>query len=98
MGINANTLLLGVIGHPIRHSMSPSIHNPSFEKLGINAVYVAFDVEKEKLGDAIKGVKALGIKGLSVTIPHKVKIMEYLDGIDELSKMIGAVNTVKNEG
>jgi len=95
MEINANTALYAVIGCPIRHSLSPIIQNVAFRHHGLNAVYVAFEVED--LASAIKGVRSLGIKGLSVTVPHKVKIMSFLDGIDETAKEIGAVNTVVNQ-
>jgi len=91
---DATTHIYGIIGHPVRHSLSPVMHNSAFRLLGINAVYLAFDVTN--LEAAITGVKALGIKGLSVTIPHKEKIMRYVDEIDDMSKRIGAINTVIN--
>ncbi|EEM03947.1 shikimate dehydrogenase [Bacillus pseudomycoides] len=86
--------LYGVIGNPIGHSLSPLMHNDAFEYLNIDAHYHAFLVEEETLGEAVKGLKALGVSGFNVTTPHKVSIMKYLDEIDPLAKQIGAVNTV----
>ncbi|AFS78375.1 shikimate 5-dehydrogenase AroE [Gottschalkia acidurici 9a] len=97
MIIDANTNLYCLIGHPISKSLSPEIHNYSFKKNGINAKYIALDVSTEDLEDAVKGIKALGIRGCNVTIPHKIDIIKYLDEIDEEAELLGAVNTVKNE-
>jgi len=94
MKINTETRICAVIGNPIAHSLSPLIHNAAFRERSINYVYVAFQVEDLK--GAIAGVKALGIKGLSVTIPHKIEIIKYLDEIDPLALAIGSVNTVVN--
>ncbi len=91
---DANTTLYGILGHPVRHSLSPAMHNAAFRQQDINAVYLAFDVTD--LRDALKGVKALHIKGLSVTIPHKEEIIAHLDHIDPVASRIGAVNTVVN--
>ncbi len=87
----------GIIGDPVSHSLSPIMHNLAFRELGIKAVYGAFRVSPHNLSKAIEGVKALNIKGLSVTIPHKETIMEYLDEIDPVALKIGAVNTVLNK-
>jgi shikimate dehydrogenase len=89
--------LYGVIGDPIAHSMSPLMHKSAFEDKGIDAEYVRFHVKKEQLPDAILGIKALGIQGVNVTVPHKEHVMPLLDGIDPLAKAIGAVNTIANE-
>lgn len=86
--------LYGVIGDPIRHSKSPVMLNSAFQAAGINAVYGAFHVKPEQLGEAIAGVRALGFGGLNVTIPHKVHVMDYLDDMDESARMIEAVNTI----
>lgn len=86
--------LYGVIGNPIGHSLSPVMHNDAFEHLNMDAHYHAFLVEEELLGEAVRGLKALGISGFNVTTPHKVAITEYLDEIDPLARKIGAVNTV----
>ncbi len=90
--------IFGVIGYPIAHSMSPDMHNDSFKHLGIQATYLPFAVRPEDLQDAIKGMKAIGIQGFNVTIPHKTNIMPFLDKIDSLAAEIGAINTVKLEG
>ena len=89
--------LFGVIGDPIAHSMSPAMHNDLFELYGIDAVYLPFHVSKGNLEDAVKGLKALGVSGFNVTIPHKTDIIPHLDRVDPLAQAIGAVNTVKNE-
>lgn len=89
--------MFGVIGDPIAHSMSPAMHNDLFELYGIDASYLPFRVLKDDLEAAVKGLKALGVSGFNVTIPHKTEIMQLLDKIDPLAEAIGAVNTVKNE-
>jgi shikimate dehydrogenase len=94
MNINTKTELFAVIGNPIEHSKSPLIHNVALGEAGINAIYMAFKVKNVKR--AIEAMKEFGIKGYSVTIPHKLEVMEYLDEIDPLAKKIGAVNTVNN--
>lgn len=90
--MDSATELYCLIGNPVAHSMSPEIHNSAFQKVGINACYLAFKVED--LNGAMKGFRALGIKGASVTIPHKIKIIRLLDEIDSTAKVIGAVNTI----
>jgi shikimate dehydrogenase len=93
MEINAHTQFCGVIGNPVEHSLSPAIHNAAFQKLELNFVYLAFRVDV--IGDAVKGLKALGgFRGASVTIPHKVSIVPFLDDIESTAKQIGAVNTI----
>ncbi|ANB60831.1 shikimate dehydrogenase [Anoxybacteroides amylolyticum] len=89
--------LYGVIGCPIHHSLSPLMHNDAFQTLGIDAHYHAFYVEKEALPAAIEGIKALGIAGINVTIPHKTAVIALLDSVDETAKRIGAVNTIVRE-
>ncbi len=95
--INAHTLLYGILGYPVRHSFSPLIHNTAFQALGINAVYTAFEVEPNKLKSALNGIRALGIQGVSVTIPHKEAVIPFLDEIDPLAQKIGSVNTILNQ-
>ncbi|GED72401.1 shikimate dehydrogenase (NADP(+)) [Brevibacillus reuszeri] len=97
--ITSKTQLVGLFGHPVSHSQSPMMHNAAFAEMGLGFAYVAFDVEPANLEDAVAGIRALGLKGINVTIPHKVAIMPMLDEIDPLAKRIGAVNTVViNEG
>jgi shikimate dehydrogenase len=95
--IDSHTVLYGVFGDPIRHSRSPIMLNRAFQEAGINGVYVAFHVKPEELGDAVRGIRALGYRGVNVTIPHKVDVMNYLDEIDEGAMIVGAVNTIVNE-
>lgn len=93
MEINAHTQFCGVIGNPVEHSLSPAIHNAAFQKLGLNFVYLAFRVDA--LDDAIRGLKALGgFRGASVTIPHKVSVVPFLDDIESTARQIGAINTL----
>ncbi|MDP2931224.1 MAG: shikimate dehydrogenase [Chloroflexota bacterium] len=94
--ITGKTTVCGVIGDPIEHTMSPVMHNAAYKKLGLDYVYVAFRVDKADLGKAVAGMRALRIRGLNVTIPHKVTIMPFLDELDPLAEKIGAVNTVVN--
>jgi shikimate dehydrogenase len=94
MAIDQHTLLYGVVGWPIGHSLSPAMHNVAFAAAGINAVYLAFAARD--IGAVIAGARALGIRGLSVTIPHKEAVIPHLDEIDDLAAKIGAVNTVVN--
>ena len=94
MNIDQNTVLYGVIGNPVRHSLGPVMHNAAFSAAGINAVYLAFEVEDIKT--SLQGMAALGIKGLSVTIPFKSAVIPFLDEMDPLAARIGAVNTIVN--
>ncbi len=95
--ITGKTEICGVIGDPIEHTMSPVMHNAAFKKLGIDDVYLPFRVVKEELNEAIRGMRALNIRGFNVTIPHKVAIIPLLDKLDFLAERIGAVNTVVND-
>ncbi|MFJ5964792.1 shikimate dehydrogenase [Bacillus sp. NPDC093026] len=89
--------LYGLIANPVGHSMSPDIHNAALKDAGIDGHYHGFQVEKNQLEYAIKGMKALGISGFNVTVPHKVEIMQYLDKIDVTAERLKAVNTVRLE-
>ncbi|ADH99885.1 shikimate dehydrogenase [Salisediminibacterium selenitireducens] len=89
--------IFGVFGDPIEHSMSPAMHEAALSHAGIDGAYHAFHVKPEGLQDAVKGVRALGIRGVNVTIPHKVDVMKHLDAIDPLAERIGAVNTIVND-
>ncbi len=89
--------LYAVLGDPIAHSMSPAMHNDLFGYYHLEAEYLPFQVHQEKLGDAVNGLKALGAAGFNVTVPHKSRIMSFLDDVDELALSIGAVNTVVNK-
>ena len=93
MDIDTRTQFCGVIGNPVGHSLSPAIHNAAFRKLGLNFVYLAWQVEA--IGEAIKGLRALGnFRGASVTIPHKVAAIPFLDHVETTAQKIGAINTI----
>ncbi len=95
MMITGKTKVVGVIGHPIEHSMSPPMHNNAFKKLGMDYVYVAFHVLPGDIEKLMDSCKTLDIKGLNVTIPHKTRVIPFLDEIDPTAEKIGAVNTIQ---
>lgn len=94
MALNAGTALYAVFGDPIGHSLSPAMHNAAFRHAGVNAAYLAFRVND--IRGAVAAVRALDIRGVSVTIPHKVSVMEHLDEVAPMAQEIGAVNTLIN--
>jgi shikimate dehydrogenase len=94
--ISGKTKICGIIGDPIEHTMSPVMHNAAFKNKGVDYVYLPFRVKKEELGKAIEGMRALNIRGLNVTIPHKVAVIQFLDKLDHLADKIGAINTIVN--
>ncbi|MBI5808551.1 MAG: shikimate dehydrogenase [Ignavibacteriales bacterium] len=94
---NHNTKIIGIIGHPVKHSYSPLMQNIAFELTEQNYIYLPFDVPVNSLKDALKGIVALGIKGFNVTLPLKEKIMPLLKDVSEEANIVGAVNTVTNE-
>lgn len=97
--IDGKTATCGLIGNPVEHTVSPTIHNTLASDLGINMVYVPFHVEKGQLEAAVKGAYGLNIRGCNVTVPYKSDVIEYLADIDDLARKIGAVNTlVRTEG
>ena len=96
-GPTGRTKVCGIIGDPIEHTMSPVMHNAAFKNRGVDYVYLAFRVKKEELGKAIEGMRALDIRGLNITIPHKVTVIPFLDELDPLADKIGAVNTIVND-
>jgi len=91
------TVMHGVFGDPIKHSKSPVMHNRAFRELGLNAAYAAFHVRQGQLKDAVAGIRAMQFRGVNVTIPHKLEVMDYLDEISEDAVAIGAVNTIVND-
>jgi shikimate dehydrogenase len=92
--VGAATNVCGIVLHPAGHTRSPAMHNAAFAALGLDAVYLAFDVPPEGLADAVSGTRALGLRQIAVSIPHKERVMEYVDRVDETAAAIGAVNTV----
>lgn len=95
--ITGYTQLLGIIATPIKHSKSPVMHNAACRHLGLDYAYLAFDIQPEQLEDAIKGLKALNVRGWNVSMPYKTAIGQYLDHITPIAQMCGAVNTVIND-
>ena len=95
--ISGHTELIGLIATPIRHSKSPKMHNEAFAKLGLDYAYLAFEVGNEELEDAVKGFKALKVRGYNVSMPNKTVIGQYLDHLSPAAELCGAVNTVVND-
>ena len=94
--ISTHTQLCAVIGNPIAHSLSPAIHNAAFRALGLDFIYLAFRVEDVK--QALSGMRVLeNFRGMSITIPHKIDAMKYVDTIETVDREIGAINTVISE-
>ena len=94
--VDAKTTLCCIIGDPVEHSLSPAMHNAGYKALGLNWVYTAFRVED--VAAAVAGIRALGIRGSSVTIPHKLAVIPHLDRLDPVAEWIGSVNTIINDG
>ncbi len=96
--LSARTALCGIFLHPAGHTRSPAMHNAAYAALGIDAVYLAFDVAPGELGAAIAGARALGVRQLAISIPHKEAVIAHLDRVDDTARAIGAVNTVTRVG
>lgn len=94
MEIDGKTRLIGLMGNPVEHTLSPVIHNGISKRMGISSVYMPFHVEAEGVGDAVRGAYALNVLGMNVTVPHKNAVKEYLVEMDEAAEHIGAVNTL----
>jgi shikimate dehydrogenase len=90
--LDGSTELFGIIGNPVRHTLSPVMHNAAFASLGMNRVYVPMEVHD--VAQAMSGLRGLGFRGVSVTVPHKEAVMPFLDEIDPVAERIGAVNTL----
>ena len=95
--ITGHTIVCGLIGDPVEHSMSPAMHNAAFAHLGLDYAYLPFRVKAADLPRAIDGIRGLNIRGMNVTIPHKVNVIPRLDKIDPLAGRLGAVNTIVND-
>lgn len=96
MKISGKTKVAGLLGYPVQHSLSPAMHNAAFEHLRLDCCYVTFLVSPESLEDAVKGIRALNLMGVNITVPHKERVIPFLDEISQEVSFIGAVNTVKN--
>ena len=88
--VSAKTALCGIVLHPAGHTRSPAMHNAAFRALGLDAVYLAFDVPPAALPAAIQGARALGVRQLAVSLPHKEAVLPLLDAVDETARRIGA--------
>jgi shikimate dehydrogenase len=86
-----------IIGDPVDHSLSPAIHNAAFNSLGLNCSYIAFRVQEGQLKNSLDSLRAINIGGFNVTMPHKIRVLEYVDQYDKTVELVGAANTVKNE-
>lgn len=95
--LSGKTQIYGVIGDPVEHSLSPVMHNAAFKALKVDGVFLAFKVKKMEVKSAIEGMRALGICGFNVTMPHKNAVIPYLDEVDETSELLGSVNTILND-
>ncbi len=96
--IDGATQLVGVMGWPVAHSLSPAMHNAAFAALGLNWRYVPLPVHPDRVGDAVRGLRALGFAGCNVTVPHKEAVMPYLSSLSEEAEALGAVNTLVRDG
>lgn len=95
--ITGHTELIGLIADPIRHSSSPAMHNEAFAKLGLDYVYLAFEVGAEQLEDTIRGFRAMKLRGFNVSMPNKTIVHRYLDRLSPAAELCGTVNTVVND-
>ncbi|TDX43688.1 shikimate dehydrogenase [Orenia marismortui] len=92
----AEMKVTGLFGYPVEHSLSPAMHNNAFKELDLNYLYLPFAVKKENVEEAVNGIRGMNLRGVNVTIPHKQKVIPYLDELSEEAKLIGAVNTIEN--
>jgi shikimate dehydrogenase len=97
MDVSGKTRVYGVIGDPIEHTLSPTLQNAAFQAAQLDCKFLAFQVKPDQVGNAMAGMRALGISGLNVTMPHKNAVINHLDEIDPTAKQLNAVNTIKNE-
>lgn len=95
--ITGHTVLTGLLGSPVAHSISPMMHNEGFRQLDLDYVYLCFDVGTDKLKTAVEGMKAMGVRGFNCTMPDKNLMCELADELSPAARLIGAVNTVLNE-
>src|SRR4030042_4468274 len=97
MTITGKTRVCGVIGEPIEHSLSPIMHNAGFQSIGLDYVFLACRVKPADVEEAVNGMRALNIRGLNVTMPHKTAIINHLDRVDLSAQIVNSVNTVLNK-
>ncbi|MDO4357257.1 MAG: quinate/shikimate dehydrogenase [Clostridia bacterium] len=94
--ITGHTELVGLMAYPIRHSQSPATHNLAYDRIGVDAVQLAFEVDEDSLADAVQSIRALKMLGANISMPNKTAVHRYLDDVDEAARLCGAVNTVVN--
>lgn len=97
MQIDSKTVLTGLFASPSAHSVSPIIHNNAFEKLGLNYVYLSFEVNKDNLKDAVNSIKTFNMRGVNLSMPNKKEVIQYLDEISETAELSQSVNTIVND-
>ena len=97
MTISGKTRVCGVIGDPIEHTLSPIIHNAAFQELKIDYLFLAFRVKAAEVANAVNGMRALNIRGLNVTMPHKTVVVKHLDRVDLSAQIVNSVNTTSIE-
>ena len=93
--ITGTTKIYGIFGYPVEHTFSPGMHNAAFKALKRDACYIAFSVHPDRLGDAVRAIIPLGLHGINITVPHKQKVVPFLDEFSEEARLIGAVNTME---
>lgn len=96
--ISGKTAVFGIFGYPVEHTFSPAMHNAAFAKTRFDGCYVPFAVHPGNLGDAVRSLLPLGIRGVNITVPHKERVIPFLDELAEDARLIGAVNTIVVEG
>lgn len=97
MKITGETKIVGIFAYPVRHSLSPLMHNSAFSYLGLNYIYLPFQIRESELKNAVLSIKALNITGVNITVPHKEKVLKELDELSDEVLKIGAVNTILNK-
>lgn len=95
--LSGHTELIGLMATPIRHSLSPTMHNEAFAKLGLDYAYLAFEVGTDQLENGIQAIRALGMRGSNISMPNKQVVTKYLDKLSPAAEMVGAVNTIVND-
>src|SRR5210317_90684 len=96
MQLSGKTEVVGIFGDPVEHSLSPRMQNAAIEAAGLDAVYVPFHVTAAQLCDAVSGIRAMALRGVSLTIPHKEKACTLVDELDGHAALVGAINTIVN--
>lgn len=97
MEISGKTKIAALFGYPVEHSLSPAMHNAAFRVLGLDCCYVAFSVHPDHLEESVRAIRALNLCGVNITIPHKERVIPFLDEVNKEASFIGAVNTIVNQ-